>query len=324
MTPSSVKAVGIVSEITKNASIPPNRGRRSDVRSGGTALVSHAKAPYIHQIAVSKRTTWASASPVGWWTSTEVSCVIVKTKTRSKKSSRLETRSSSSLAVFVPMGAASLLSSSAGIGGSLVARPAGEFGPIPPLLSKGDVRDALRKRKREAAGSEAGGGDHPARALRRGRDHRGLPGARARASPEAKWRALPPRRPRGQDWVGSGGGLGWRRRVLRDLRTRLDRPGERQLFRPSAVRKADQARRRAGRGPRGVRRGAARRRPSAVGGAPRGRPAGADRHGPERIAPWSPRALLRPRHRAVGSFPRCPRRQALPPGIRRGPPRAHP
>ena len=48
--------------------MPPSRGRRSAVRSGGTALVSQAKAPYIHQIAASIRTTCASASPFGWWT----------------------------------------------------------------------------------------------------------------------------------------------------------------------------------------------------------------------------------------------------------------
>ena len=83
----SPNAVGIVSEIAKNASIPPSRGSRRAARSGGTALVSQANAPYIHQIAVSIRTTCASASPFGWWTSTAVSCVMVKTKTRSKKSS---------------------------------------------------------------------------------------------------------------------------------------------------------------------------------------------------------------------------------------------
>ena len=74
--------------------MPPSSGRRRAIRSGGTAFVSQANAPYIHQIAVSMSTTCASASPFGWWTRTAVSCVIVKTKTRSKKSSTDETRSS--------------------------------------------------------------------------------------------------------------------------------------------------------------------------------------------------------------------------------------
>ena len=55
----------MVSEMAKKASIPPSSGSRRAARSGGTALVSHAKAPYIHQIAVSIRTTCASASPFG-------------------------------------------------------------------------------------------------------------------------------------------------------------------------------------------------------------------------------------------------------------------
>ena len=55
-TPFSVKAVGMLSEIAKNAAIPASRGRRSAVRSGGTAFVSQAKPAYIHQIALSIRT----------------------------------------------------------------------------------------------------------------------------------------------------------------------------------------------------------------------------------------------------------------------------
>jgi hypothetical protein len=43
--------------MTKNAAIPPSSGSRSAVRSGGTALVSQANAAYIHQIAISIRTT---------------------------------------------------------------------------------------------------------------------------------------------------------------------------------------------------------------------------------------------------------------------------
>ena len=93
----------MVSEMVKKASIPASRGRRSPLRSGGTALVSQAKAPYIHQMAASISTICASASPFGWCTNTAVSCVMVKTKTRSKKSSSVETRSSSSLTTLVPM-----------------------------------------------------------------------------------------------------------------------------------------------------------------------------------------------------------------------------
>ena len=81
--------------IAKKAAIPASRGRRRAVRSGGTALVSHANAPYIHQIAVSIRAIWPRLVPFGSWTSRAVSWVIVKTKTRSKKSSRVETLTSS-------------------------------------------------------------------------------------------------------------------------------------------------------------------------------------------------------------------------------------
>src|SRR3954454_18112098 len=44
-------------------------------------------------------TTWSRPRPVGSSTSTVVSCVMVKTKTRSKKSSSVETRTASSRAV---------------------------------------------------------------------------------------------------------------------------------------------------------------------------------------------------------------------------------
>ncbi len=41
--------------------MPASSGRRSAIRLGGTALVSQAKAPYIHQIELSIRETGASA-----------------------------------------------------------------------------------------------------------------------------------------------------------------------------------------------------------------------------------------------------------------------
>src|SRR5512144_2171025 len=96
MIPSPENAVGIVREIAKNAVIPASSGRRRAVRSGGTALVSQAKAAYIHQIEVSIRTIWARLWPFGALASRAVSWVIVKTKTRSKKSSIDETRTSPS------------------------------------------------------------------------------------------------------------------------------------------------------------------------------------------------------------------------------------
>src|SRR5689334_6064508 len=66
------------------------------MRSGATALVSHAYPPYIHQITPSMSTTWTTPRHVASLVRTVVSCVIVKTKTRSKKSSSVETRTTSS------------------------------------------------------------------------------------------------------------------------------------------------------------------------------------------------------------------------------------
>ena len=69
--------------------------RRTTVALGGTALVSQAYPPYIHQTLPKMSATRATPTPVGSATSRLVSCVIVKTKTRSKKSSIVETRTSS-------------------------------------------------------------------------------------------------------------------------------------------------------------------------------------------------------------------------------------
>ena len=64
---------------------------------GAIALVSQAYPPYIHMIRVSISTTSATAAPAsGRSARTAVSCVIVKTKTRSKKSSSVLTRTASS------------------------------------------------------------------------------------------------------------------------------------------------------------------------------------------------------------------------------------
>src|SRR3954463_12918320 len=50
------------------------------------------------------RETRTSPPPSGWWARTDVSWVIVNTKTRSKKSSRVETRTSSCCCGGAPLG----------------------------------------------------------------------------------------------------------------------------------------------------------------------------------------------------------------------------
>ena len=68
-----------------------SRPRRSVLR-GTTALVSHAYPPYIHQVTPSINRTRTSDTSVVWLARTPVSCVMMKTKTRSKNSSTVLTR----------------------------------------------------------------------------------------------------------------------------------------------------------------------------------------------------------------------------------------
>src|SRR5947209_8640559 len=79
--------------------------RRRPTSLGGTALVSQAYPPYIHQTLPNTSATWAMPMIVGSRASKLVSWVMVKTKTRSKKSSRVETRSST-IRAYVRRGSA--------------------------------------------------------------------------------------------------------------------------------------------------------------------------------------------------------------------------
>ena len=72
--------------------MPPISSSRCRRWSVAIAFVSQAYASYIHQITRNMTTTCAIAATSPPLTRTFVSCVIVKTKTRSKKSSSVETR----------------------------------------------------------------------------------------------------------------------------------------------------------------------------------------------------------------------------------------
>src|SRR5919198_5350922 len=82
----------MASAITRKPPMPPTSSSPKRSRSVAIAFVSHAYPSYIHQIKSSITTTCTNAARPSPSTSTPVSCVIVKTKTRSKKSSRVETR----------------------------------------------------------------------------------------------------------------------------------------------------------------------------------------------------------------------------------------
>src|SRR5919107_3366025 len=73
--------------------MPASSSSRRAARSVATALVIQAYPLYIHRVTPSISTTRSSPRGVGSSLSTAVSCVMVNTKTRSKKSSRVETRS---------------------------------------------------------------------------------------------------------------------------------------------------------------------------------------------------------------------------------------
>src|SRR2546430_5720822 len=95
-TPESPNASGIASATIRKPAIPTSISRRRTGSRGGTAFVSQAYPPYIHQTLPKISATRTTPTPVGSATRTLVSCVIVKTKTRSKNSSIVETRTSSS------------------------------------------------------------------------------------------------------------------------------------------------------------------------------------------------------------------------------------
>ncbi len=90
--PDAPNASGIASAITRNPAMPARRNVRRVVLLGATALVSQTYPLYIHQIRPSMSSTCATLVPSRWSTSTVVSWVRVKTKTRSKNSSSVETR----------------------------------------------------------------------------------------------------------------------------------------------------------------------------------------------------------------------------------------
>src|SRR5215217_6844476 len=73
--------------------MPASSSSRRAARSVATALVIQAYPLYIHRITPSISTTRSSPRGVGSSLSTAVSWVMVNTKTRSKNSSRVETRS---------------------------------------------------------------------------------------------------------------------------------------------------------------------------------------------------------------------------------------
>ncbi len=95
-TPLPWKACGMAREITRNAAMPSSSRPRRPWVEGGIAFVSQMKASYIHQITASITSTCNSPPAVRWWARLPVSWVMVKTKTRSKKSSSGLTRSANS------------------------------------------------------------------------------------------------------------------------------------------------------------------------------------------------------------------------------------
>lgn len=85
--PAAPNALGIASAMTRNPPMPPISSNRRTVVSGATALVNQTYPKYIHRITHSMITACANPSGDVSSASVRVSCVIVKTKTRSKKSS---------------------------------------------------------------------------------------------------------------------------------------------------------------------------------------------------------------------------------------------
>ena len=76
--------------------MPSRSSRRSGTRDGVLVLVSHTYALYIHHSRPKISSTRPAAAGVTCSASMLVSCVIVKTKTRSKNSSSVLTRAGGS------------------------------------------------------------------------------------------------------------------------------------------------------------------------------------------------------------------------------------
>jgi hypothetical protein len=81
----------MASAMVKFPTIPTRRKARRTGVTGGAALVSHAYPPYIHHISRSSSTTRPTPPHPSSCPRVAVSWVTVKTKTRSKKSSRVVT-----------------------------------------------------------------------------------------------------------------------------------------------------------------------------------------------------------------------------------------
>src|SRR5262245_22849239 len=93
MTPWSPKASGTARAQTNIAPMTTNIAIRTSPSSGFRVFVSHAYAAHAHQSAASTTRPRSSPPQVGSRESSAVTCVIAKTKTRSKKSSSGVTRS---------------------------------------------------------------------------------------------------------------------------------------------------------------------------------------------------------------------------------------
>jgi hypothetical protein len=94
--PDAPNASGIASAITRYPPMPTSRMPRRRLLVGATALVSQAYPPYIQKITPSMSATRPTPTRSSRFARTAVSWVTVKTKTRSKKSSRVETRTAGS------------------------------------------------------------------------------------------------------------------------------------------------------------------------------------------------------------------------------------
>jgi hypothetical protein len=90
----------MASAMRRNPLIPTRRSRRTPSSRGGTALVSQAYPPYIHQTLPKISIVCRRPVTVGSRASRLVSWVIVKTKTRSKNSSSELTRGSADPAEY--------------------------------------------------------------------------------------------------------------------------------------------------------------------------------------------------------------------------------
>src|SRR5215468_8912046 len=91
--------------MSRNPPMPASIMARRTGSVGATVLVIQAKPSYIHQMMRISSRTRAAQAQVRLTASTVVSCVMVKTKTRSKKSSKVDTRTPGSGSLSVIAGA---------------------------------------------------------------------------------------------------------------------------------------------------------------------------------------------------------------------------